>query len=131
MISRNVFEWSELLGLVVPFCVWAALMFSPLSAGRKSLANLGEPICIGFAMPVLALLRVIIGLRIPAWVCAAGSIAVLSGVAVGIFFGFRVCPNDHRAHRIMRLGWQFAPRVSGWRPPLQKENAMMQEAHPA
>ena len=33
----------QLLALVIPFCMWVVLMLSPLSAGRKSLANLGEP----------------------------------------------------------------------------------------
>ena len=53
----------QLLALLIPFSVWVVLMLSPLSAGRKSLANLGEPIYISFAMPVLALLRVAIGKR--------------------------------------------------------------------
>ena len=86
--GRKRIDWSfwELLGLVVPFCVWAALMLSPLSAGRKSLANLGEPVYISFAMPVLALLRVIIGRRISERVYAASFIAVLIVVAVAVFF---------------------------------------------
>ncbi len=76
----------QLLALFVPFCVWAILMLSPLSTGRKSLANLGEPICISFAMPVLALVRVAVGRRLTERVHAAACITVLCAVAALVFF---------------------------------------------
>ena len=76
----------ELLALVVPYLVWMILMLSPLATGRKSLANLGEPIYISFAMPVLALVRVAIGTKINERVCAASLITFLSIVAAAIFF---------------------------------------------
>jgi peptidoglycan/LPS O-acetylase OafA/YrhL len=76
----------ELLALVIPFCVWVVLMLSPLSTGRKSLANLGEPIYISFAMPVLALLRVAIGRRLSERAYAAGFITVLCVIAAAVFF---------------------------------------------
>ena len=51
--GRKRIGWAswELLALIVPFFVWVVLMLSPLAAGRKSLANLGEPAYIGLAMP--------------------------------------------------------------------------------
>jgi hypothetical protein len=62
-IGRKRIRWTnwELLALVVPFCVWLLLSLSPLSYGRKRFANIGEPIYISFAMPIVALLRVGIG----------------------------------------------------------------------
>jgi hypothetical protein len=76
----------EFLALIIPFLVWMALMLSPLATGRKSLANLGEPIYISFAMPVLALIRVAIGRKISERVCAVSFISVLSIVAAAVFF---------------------------------------------
>jgi hypothetical protein len=76
-------EW---LALVIPFGVWALLMLSPLAAGRKSLANLGEPVYLSFAMPGLALLRVAIGRRLSERACAAGFLTVLCVIAAAVFF---------------------------------------------
>jgi hypothetical protein len=76
----------ELLVLVIPFCVWVVLMLSPLASGRKSLANLGEPVYVSFAMPVLALLRIVIGRRLSETACATSLIAALCVVAAVIFF---------------------------------------------
>ena len=76
----------EFLALIIPFLVWMALMLSPLATGRKSLANLGEPIYISFAMPVLALIRVAIGTKISERVCAVSFISFLSIVAAAVFF---------------------------------------------
>jgi hypothetical protein len=87
-LGRKRVGWSvwELLALVVPFCVWMILMLSPLAAGRKSLANLGEPIYISLAMPLLALVRVTVGTKISERVYTASFIAVLCFVAVAVFF---------------------------------------------
>lgn len=76
----------ELLALTIPFCVWALLMLSPLSTGRKSLANLGEPVYISFAMPMLALLRVAVGRRLSERVYATSFLTVLCAVAATVFF---------------------------------------------
>ena len=86
--GRKRVGWAnwELLVLIVPFCVWTALMLSPLSSGRKSLANIGEPIYISFAMPVLALLRVAIARRLSERVYAASFVTSLSIVAIAVFF---------------------------------------------
>jgi len=76
----------ELLALIIPFLAWTILMLSPLATGRKSLANLGEPIFIGFAMPLLALICVSVGTKISERVCALGFITFLSIIAVAVFF---------------------------------------------
>jgi peptidoglycan/LPS O-acetylase OafA/YrhL len=83
----------ELLALVIPFGVWVLLMLSPLSAGRKSLANIGEPIYIGFAMPGLALMRVAIGRRLSERACAIGCITLLCVIAATVFFTVPLKPE--------------------------------------
>jgi hypothetical protein len=86
--GRKRIGWAnwELLAFVIPFCVWVVLMLSPLSTGRKSLANIGEPVYISFAMPALALLRVVVGARLSERVYAASFITVLCVVAAAVFF---------------------------------------------
>lgn len=86
--GRKRVGWArwEWLALIIPFCVWMLLMLSPLSTGRKSLANLGEPVYISFAMPVLALVRVAIGTRITERVYAASFISALCVIAAAVFF---------------------------------------------
>ena len=76
----------ELLALVIPSCIWFLLMLSPLSTGQKSLANIGEPIYISFAMPVAAILRVAIGQHLGRMASMLIVIGVLCGVAAAIFF---------------------------------------------
>jgi hypothetical protein len=76
----------QLLALVIPFCVWTLLMLSPLSTGRKSLANLGEPVYVSFAMPILALARLAVGKHISEKALATGIITALCVVAGAVFF---------------------------------------------
>ncbi len=94
-IGRRRVAWAnwQLLGLVLPFCVWLLLMLSPLSTGRKSLANVGEPIYISFAMPLAALIRVGAGKHVPERITAAGLIAVLCVVAAMVFFAVPFKPE--------------------------------------
>src|SRR4051812_11360468 len=82
-LGRKRIGWAnwELLAFVVPFSIWVALMLSPLSAGRKSLANIGEPVCISFAMPALALLRIILARKLSERIYATTFIITLSAVA--------------------------------------------------
>lgn len=88
LLGRKRVGWAnwQLLALVIPFCIWAALMLSPLSDGKKSLANLGEPVYISLAMPVLALLRIVAGRRLGERAYAFGFIAALCAVAIATFF---------------------------------------------
>ena len=87
-LGRKRIGWArwELLALVIPFSVWVVLMLSPLSDGRKSLANLGEPVYISFAMPALALVRVAVGTRLSERIYAASFITLLCVVAAAVFF---------------------------------------------
>jgi hypothetical protein len=87
-LGRRRARWAkwQLLGLVVPYSVWVLLMVSPLSEGRKSLANLGEPLYISFAMPIAALLRVSLGRHVSERTCAVGLIGALSLLAAAVFF---------------------------------------------
>src|SRR5262249_36200902 len=87
-VGRKRIGWArwESLALVIPFCIWALLMFSPFASGREGLANLGEPIYISFAMPVLALIRVTVGTRMTEKAYAVSFIGTLCGVAVAVFF---------------------------------------------
>jgi hypothetical protein len=75
-----------LLALVIPFCVWVVLMLSPLSDGRKSLANPGEPVYISFAMPALALVRVVVGTKVSERIYPTSFLTVLCVVAAAVFF---------------------------------------------
>jgi hypothetical protein len=82
-----------LLALVIPFCIWILLMFSPLSIGRKSLANMGEVAYVSFAMPALALFRVALGKRISERIYAVSFITILCGIAVAVFFLVPMLPE--------------------------------------
>ena|SRR5438045_3635110 len=95
LLGRKRVGWAtwQLLALVIPFCVWAILMLSPLSAGKKSLANLGEPVYISFAMPVLALLRVAIGKSLSEKAYAISFITALSAFATLVFFTVPMKPE--------------------------------------
>lgn len=83
----------QLLALVVPFCLWTVLILSPASTGRKSLANLGEPIYISFAMPVLALIRMALGARLSERTCAVIVLATLCVLAASTFFLVPLLPE--------------------------------------
>jgi len=87
-LGRKRIAWTSLetLSVVVPFSVWLLLMLSPLSVGKKSLANIGEPIYISFAMPVAALFRVIIGQHLSRVASALVVVGALCGVAAVVFF---------------------------------------------
>jgi dolichyl-phosphate-mannose--protein O-mannosyl transferase len=93
-IGRKRIRWTnwELLALVVPFCVWLLLSLSPFSYGRKSFANIGEPIYISFAMPIAALLRVGIGQNLGRATVILIVLGCLCGVAVATFFLVAIKP---------------------------------------
>jgi len=86
--SRRRVHWNvwELLAFVLPFLVWAILMLSDLSTGRKSLSNLVEPALLGIAIGIAAFVRASLGLRLTergfAWALLGG----LCIIAAGIFF---------------------------------------------
>jgi len=68
-------------------------MASPLAIGRKSLANLGEPVNIALAMPVLALIVVFVGGRVSATTYGIISTVVLCIVAAVTFFFTPILPE--------------------------------------
>jgi len=82
---RVMWEWWELLAVVIPFVFWYSLMCSGWSAG-KSLANLGECFYISLAIPIVASIRVWLGNKERQRGCAAVLIGLLCVVAVGVFF---------------------------------------------
>jgi hypothetical protein len=86
--GRKRIGWAnwELFAFIVPFSVWTVLMLSPLAEGRKSLANIGEPVFISFAMPVLAFLRVALARKLSERAYAATFITALSVIAAATFF---------------------------------------------
>ncbi len=88
LLGRKRVHWRpwEAIVIVLPFAVWGVLMFSPLSTGSKSLANLGEPFYFAGAIPVAALLRVGLGSRVPQSACAALLIGVICALAGAVFF---------------------------------------------
>lgn len=88
----HIHPW-ELLALVLPFLIWAALILSPLALGRKTLGNIMEPLYFGLAIPLAAFIRVLIGRHIPEWLCALFLQVALCGVAVWVFFSVPPLPE--------------------------------------
>jgi hypothetical protein len=84
--KRVHWQWWELSAWILPFAVWLFLMFSELSTGKKSLANLGEPFYFSLAIPLAALVRVGVGTRCAERVCSGVLLGMLCGVAAGVFF---------------------------------------------
>ena len=87
-LGRRRVNWRfiDLLAFVLPFMVWFALTISPLAEGRKTLANLGEPLVFGIAVPVTAVGRVFVGRKLSDSRCRAIFIGTLCLVAAGTFF---------------------------------------------
>jgi hypothetical protein len=82
--KRIFWEPWEFLALVIPYFVWLGLMLSGLKP--KSLSNLVEPILIGIAAPVLALLRIGLSRKMDERLLAAGLITILSLVAGAVYW---------------------------------------------
>ena len=87
-LGRKRVHWYlwESLAIILPFTVWAILFASPLSVGRKSVANLGEVFFLTIGVAVAALARVAIGSRLSERICASALIALLCVVAAATFF---------------------------------------------
>ena len=83
---RVHWQWWETLVFIIPFFIWMALMLSEFSTGRKSLANLGEFVFISLAIPIAALVRVALGMRVRERVCAGSLFALLCLTAAGVFW---------------------------------------------
>jgi hypothetical protein len=73
--------------LVVPFGIWMALQLSPLSTGRKSMANVAiEPGILGLVMGIGALVRVIMSRCMPEQKAAVVAHFGMWAAAVAIFW---------------------------------------------
>jgi len=87
-LGRKRVRWRlwELLAVILPFSIWAILMASELSLGRKGLGNLYEAFYLALGVPLAAIVRIVIGSRGRQQACAGSLIAVLCIVAVVVFF---------------------------------------------
>jgi hypothetical protein len=96
LLARRRVHWYswELLAFVLPFCAWFALQyFWPTPSSAKGISNaFNEPVYIGLAVPVVALIRVLGGRGREAdeRMLAAILLLALCGVAAIVFF---VTPN--------------------------------------
>jgi hypothetical protein len=94
-LGRNRVDWKswELAALVLPYTVWSVLMESEFSDGRKSLANLVEPLLLSVAIPVAALIRVKVARKFLEAVSSILLILALCAVAALIFFAVPPLPE--------------------------------------
>ena len=84
---RVLWQWWELLAVVIPFGVWAAMMFSGMSTGSKTLSNfLIEPCVLSLALALGALARVSMSARIPEKPAAVAILVGLCLVAAGVYW---------------------------------------------
>jgi peptidoglycan/LPS O-acetylase OafA/YrhL len=93
VFTRNRVNWRfwELLALVLPFCIWLALMLSDRSAGSKSLSNfVVEPGILAATVAIGALARGAISRRISDnWAFGAA----LAGICAAAALVFRFVPT--------------------------------------
>jgi hypothetical protein len=93
VLGRRRVHWGllDLLAFLLPFAVWLSLMNA--SSAGKSLANLGEPIYFGLAIPAAALVRVIVGAHVEERACSVGLVGLLSLVAAGVYWWTPALPE--------------------------------------
>jgi hypothetical protein len=84
-LGRKRVHWGllDLLAFLLPFAVWVALM--NISDQGKTLANLIEPLIFGLAIPVAALIRVIVGPHAEERASSISLVAALCLVAAGVY----------------------------------------------
>ena len=85
LLGHKRVHWGllDLLAFLLPFAAWGALM--NFSSQGKSLANLAEPFFFGLAIPVAALVRVILGPHAQERAYAISLIGLLTLVAVSVY----------------------------------------------
>jgi len=93
--KRSRWEFWQLLALIVPFFVWAALRLSPFSIGRHP-TNLIEPLFISIAIFIGVLLCVTLGHRANRSSQAVGLLALPCTVAVIAFLVLPLTPASRR-----------------------------------
>lgn len=95
-LARKRVHWRswELLSLVIPFCVWMALMSSDMSTGSKTLSNLVlEPGILALAVALAALARVALSTSMSEKRASAVTLASLCLVAAGVFWFVPALPE--------------------------------------
>jgi hypothetical protein len=92
-LGRKRVHWGllDLLAFLLPFAVWGALM--KVSGQGKSLSNLAEPFFFGFAIPVAALVRVIVAAHVEERRCSISLVVVLILVAAGVYWWTPALPE--------------------------------------
>ncbi len=95
LLTRRSARWRKLdaLALLAAPVVWLVLTSSPLVTGRKSLANLIEPLFIAFFLTCAAPLRIAIVHLLPEKWWTAATIAGACAVAAGVFFVVPAMPE--------------------------------------
>jgi hypothetical protein len=84
--GRGRVHWGplDLLTFLLPFAVWVALIDA--SSAGKSLSNLVEPIVFSFAIPIAALVRVMMGPRALERAWSIGLVTLLCLTAVCVYW---------------------------------------------
>ena len=96
LLARKRVHWQswELLSLIIPFCVWTALMYSDMSTGSKSLANLiVEPGILALVLAAGALARVAMTESIPERNASKVVLVGLCFAAAAVFWFVPVLPE--------------------------------------
>jgi hypothetical protein len=81
---KRVHWWWESLALILPYGVFLALTFFNFTPTNP--LNRCDSIAIGFAVPIAALVRVVVGTRIDQQFCAARLMSLLCAVAAILYF---------------------------------------------
>lgn len=87
LFGSRLVRWSALdvMAFVLPYATWLALMYFDVPRGPKYWTNaISEPIYIGFAVPIAALLRLVVQDSIPEGVCSIILTALLCLLAAGL-----------------------------------------------
>lgn len=87
ILGSRLVHWRplDLLAFVLPFATWLALMYFGFHQSPKYWTNvIAEPMYIGFAVPIAAILRLIVNDRISESVCSASLIALLCLLAAAL-----------------------------------------------
>jgi hypothetical protein len=92
-LGRKRVHWSllDVLAFLVPFGAWLALMNA--SGQGKSMANFGEPFLFSFAIPVAALVRVLVGAHRSERAWSLGLVGLLSLVAAAVYWWMPALPE--------------------------------------
>jgi len=89
VLARKRVHWRswELLSLLIPFCVWIALMVSDMSTGSKSLSNLViEPGILALVLALGALARVAMSTYISDRIASTATLVGLCFASAGVFW---------------------------------------------